>query len=150
MCVSSCKILLTVCPELNKTFLCHHHGLSSLCRTSCAKLLRKWIASPYVGIRLLIFNIKLIICSFAYCFTTLLTKSYITVQCLSLVIGQTVYQAIITDKSLKKVTIFSILYCKYDCNFACHKNSIMIHSLVYELGNHIAASSFTMCELLYL
>ena len=42
------------------------------------------------------------------------------------------------------VTMFSILYYEYDCNAVCHKNSIMIHSLVYRPGDCEAIISITL------
>ena len=57
--------------------------------------------------------------------------------------------------------MFPILYYEYDCNTVWHKTFIMIYSLVYRLGyheatilitlgSHIAASSLSTHESLYL
>lgn len=50
------------------------------CRTLCTRQVLKWLAYPYTGIRWVIFNKKLIMCSFSYSFTPLLSKNYITIQ----------------------------------------------------------------------
>ena len=64
---------------------------------------------------------------------------------LSLVIGETAYQPIITGKwFLKNVTMFPILYYEDDCNTACHENFIMIHSLVPWLGYREAIVMITL------
>ena len=40
--------------------------------------------------------------------------------------------------------MFSILYYEYDCDAVCHKNFIVIHSLVYRLGYQEATTSITL------
>ena len=49
----------------------------------CIKYLQI-LVYPHIGIRWVIFNIKLILCLFLYCFITLLSKNYITIQFISL------------------------------------------------------------------
>ena len=47
--------------------------------------------------------------------------------CLSLIIGATAYQPVITGKCFfKNATMFPILYYEYNYNTACHKIFIMI------------------------
>ena len=45
-----------------------------------------------------IFNTKLIMCWFSYCFVILLSKNYITAWYASLIIGETVYHPVKTGK----------------------------------------------------
>ena len=56
-------------------------------------------------------------------------KDLITIQYVSLVIGETV--SVYYHVVLKKVTMFPTLYYEYDCYTVCHKNFITIHSLGY-------------------
>lgn len=70
---------------------------------------------------------------------------YCTVLCFSLVIGETAYQPVVTGRWFSfNVTMFLILYYKYDCNTICHKIFIKIHSLVHWLGNHEAIICVTL------
>lgn len=116
-------------------------------------------------------DVKLVTSSFSYCSATLLSKNYITVQhasfflSLSLLIGETMYQSIITGKYIfLSVTVFPIPHYNYVCNTVCHKKFTMIHSSAYRLGYreaiisitlgyhkaNITASSFSVRELLEL
>lgn len=53
----------------------------------------------------------------------------------------------ITDTPHRQETLnvrFLILYYEYDCNTICHKNLIMIHSLLYRLSYHEAIVLITL------
>ena len=50
----------------------------------------------------------------------------------------------ITVSGFFNVKMLPILYYEYDCNTVCHKNCIMIHSLVYRLGYLEANVSITV------
>lgn len=61
--------------------------------------------------------------------------NYLLLQCASLLIGETIYQPVVSDKRFFKthVTMFPILYYECRCHTACSKNSIS-HSSVYSRG----------------
>ena len=119
----------------------------NVCRSSCAR----WSGELfYPGIQgVVTVNIKLTLRYFSYYFITALTALHDQAACLSLVIGETAYQPIVTKWwfFFFNVPMFPTMYDKYDCNTICpniykilKKNKI--HSLVYQLGYCEAISKY--------
>ena len=74
--------------------------------------------------------------SFSYCFIPLLSDNHITLQHVSLSCNwrNCISRSSQVSSFLKNVTMFPVVYYEYDCNTICHKNFIMIHSLVDRLS----------------
>ena len=88
----------------------------------------------------MIFNIKLIMCSFSYDFITLLSKKYTTILYASL---SNKWRNCISAY-YHRVAMYLILHYEYDCNTICYKHVIATSSLVYTLGYYDAIILITL------